>query len=91
MKGAERGQNQLHFPQVPQTVPTTKGVAQRLSSLSRNPSDIMISVLYPNNVGVSGKSTNQVGVHVDPAANSGIGINDDGNRRSAGKLPEVRH
>lgn len=46
----------------------------------------MIGVLYPSNVWVSSKSTNQVCVHVDSAANSGVGVNDDRNWRSAGKL-----
>lgn len=46
----------------------------------------MIGVLYPSNVRVSSKSTNQVSVHVDSAANSWVGVNDDRNWRSAGKL-----
>lgn len=49
----------------------------------------MIGVLYPSNVRVSSKSTNQVGVHVDSAANSGVGVNDDRNWRSAGKLRDL--
>lgn len=50
----------------------------------------MIGVLYPSNVRVSSKSTNQVGVHVDSAANSGVGVNNDRNRRRAGKLRDGR-
>lgn len=46
----------------------------------------MIGVLYPGNVRVSSKSTNQIGVHIDSAANSWVGVNDDRNWRGAGKL-----